>query len=1361
MKRILGLDLGTTSIGWAIVDQAENENEKSRIIKAGVRVNPLTADERTNFEKGKSITTTADRNLKHGMRINLQRYKLRRAQLIKILREHHIITDSTPLTEDGNRTTFETYRMRARAATQEITLEQLARVLLMINKKRGYKSNRKTDKNEDGQLIDGMSIARVLYEQRLTPGQYVLEQVLEKGRRNIPSFYRSDLTAEFNLVWDCQARYYPEVFTAEMKEKAQGRNSRDTNRLFFAVAGVNGEEIKDRKTRLLAYYQWRAQAVSAQIPLERAITVLCNINGDLANSSGYLGRISDYSKELAFNNQTVGQYLMRHMDADPHFSVKNKVFYRQDYLHEFNVIWETQAKFHRELTDELKHKVRDTVIFYQRRLKSKKKLLDVCELEGKEMEVKQDGVTKHITTGPRVAPKSSPIFQEFKLWQQLNHLTVGGLPLTQEQKTLLYHELLVNKELSKSKVQGLLKAKKAEVNFDKLQGNLTQVAMMQAYKNILEWSGHDVENFDKMSYEEKMLMVRSVFSALDAKTDFLEFNVFDLGDYTRQPAYRLWHLIYSYEDDKSPTGNESLIAHISRLTGLTNEYAKALAAVTFASDYGDLSAKAMARLLPHMLNGLNYSDACQAAGYRHSKRSLTKEEIENRPLDSRLQTLSKNTLRNPVVEKIVNQMINVVNAAMEEYGGPQHRFDEIHIEMARELKQTQQQREDTYRALQSRTNETGEIVKRLKEEFNIPRPSRNDIIRYRLYEELKMNGYHTLYSNTYIARENIFSRDFDIEHIIPQAKMFDDSIANKTLEARTVNLQKSDRTARDYVVDTYGPEGEAQYMQRIAYLNKPGTRRKYQRLTWRACDIPGDFLHRDLSDSQYIARKASEILTRVCRVIVTTNGSITDRLRQDWQLVDVLKELNLPKYRKLGLVETYENSEHKKIEQIKDWTKRNDHRHHAMDAITIAFTRREHIQLLNYLSSHDGAEQAIAHALKRKLVANRCFIPPMPIDELRHEAKRQLGQLLVSFKAKNKVVTRNVNKIARSSVRQRTLTPRHQLHNETVYGLRHRYVTEVAKVDAKMDAQRIATVANARQRHALMNRLDQFGGNAKLAFTGKNALKKVPVYLDDMHTRQVPERVKLVRLETYFTVRKPVGKDLRIEKVVDRQVRRVLEERKAAFGGDTAKAFANLEENPIWLNQEKGIAVKRVTIDASVLPIALHIKRDKWGNALHDSDGNTVPSDYVETAGNHHIAIYEDPDGNWQEEIVSYFEATRRAVNNEPIVNKCRNRDKGWKFMFTMKQNEYFVFPAQGFNPADIDLTDTARYADIAPHLFRVQKLSSHDYMFRHQYETSVTAGDSLPQGEAFIRITTINKMKGAVKVRVNHIGKIVAVGEY
>ena len=160
MKNILGLDLGTTSIGWAFVKEAETSEEKSSIVKIGVRVNPLTVDEQTNFNKGKPITTNAERTLKRGARRNLQRYKLRRAYLINELRNAGLITDAAILTEQGPGSTFETLRLRAKSATDKVSLEEFARILLMINKKRGYKSSRKVNNDEDGQLIDGMTVRK-------------------------------------------------------------------------------------------------------------------------------------------------------------------------------------------------------------------------------------------------------------------------------------------------------------------------------------------------------------------------------------------------------------------------------------------------------------------------------------------------------------------------------------------------------------------------------------------------------------------------------------------------------------------------------------------------------------------------------------------------------------------------------------------------------------------------------------------------------------------------------------------------------------------------------------------------------------------------------------------------------------------------------------------------------------------------------------------------------------------------------------------------------------------------------------------------------------------------------------------------
>ena len=166
MKKILGLDLGTASIGWAVVNEAENAGEESSIVQLGVRVNPLTVDEMTNFEKGKSITTNADRTLKRSARRNLQRFKIRRANLIEVLMQNNFISDSTSLCECGNKSTFETYFLRAKAAKEEISLGELARVLLMINKKRGYKSSRKAKQMNAG--MDG-SDERLCINKRTSP----------------------------------------------------------------------------------------------------------------------------------------------------------------------------------------------------------------------------------------------------------------------------------------------------------------------------------------------------------------------------------------------------------------------------------------------------------------------------------------------------------------------------------------------------------------------------------------------------------------------------------------------------------------------------------------------------------------------------------------------------------------------------------------------------------------------------------------------------------------------------------------------------------------------------------------------------------------------------------------------------------------------------------------------------------------------------------------------------------------------------------------------------------------------------------------------------------------------------------------
>lgn len=1494
MKRILGLDLGTTSIGWAYVIEGETQDE-SEIKQIGARVIQYDNFDKVDksgkvseskspeqdFASGRGLSPNAGRTLKRGARRNLDRYQLRRENLIDVLKKANIINTTTKLNEDGKHTTFQTWELRARAAKERIELNELARVLLAINKKRGYKSSRKAKNEDDGQLVDGMGIAKKLYEENLTPGQYVFQSMIG-GKKSVPDFYRSDLQNEFDKVWDFQRINYPEILTDEFYKELKGKGQRATSAMFWTKYKFNTADIKGledglknlntikydaRTQKKLQAYKWRSDAVTKQLDKEQVAYVLAEINNNLNNSSGYLGAISDRSKELYFNKLTVGQYLYNQLLENRHTSLRNQVFYRQDYMDEFEKIWTVQASFYPELTEKLKEEIRDIVIFYQRKLKSQKGLISFCELESKEMEV--NGKMK--TIGSRVAPKSSPLFQEFKIWQNLNNVLIkkagskkrtvkndNQTSLFEEEKEIfvldldakkhIFDELNIKGSLTSRFVIELLgyKPQDWQMNFSELEGNRTNQALYNAYLKILEIEGYnedllklsDAEEINikdlKTNASEIKEMVKLIFEVLGINTEILEFDAELEGkDFENQASYQLWHLLYSAEDDtnkfseedKMHYGNENigLKKQLCAKFGFKPEHAKILASITFQDDYGNLSSKAMRMIYPYIKEH-KYSEACEHAGYRHSKHSLTKDEIENRELKPRLDLLTKNSLRNPVVEKILNQMVNVINCLIDnenkqlEIQGkkPNFHFDEIRIELARELKKNAAERAELTTNINAAKIAHEKIYKLLQSEFGIKNPTRNDIIRYKLYEELKNNGYKDLYTNEYIPREILFSKQIDIEHIIPQSKMFDDSFSNKTIVYRKINLEKADKTAFDYIESKFGEASLNLFQQRVEGLYELGkknkeegiSKAKFQKLLKRESEIGDGFIDRDLRDSQYIAKKAKEILFQITRSVVSTTGQVTDRLREDWGLINVMKELNLPKYRALDLTEMEERKFGQKVEVIKDWTKRNDHRHHAMDALTVAFTKHNHIQYLNYLNARKNEKhklhnnilsiEALETVVKVDDNGDKKRVFKEPIANFRQIAKEHLEKVIISHKAKNKVVTKNKNKISGKEKPQVVLTPRGQLHKETVYGKYQYYESKEEKVGAKFDRATIEKVANPLFKQLLLQRLEANGNDAKNAFAGKNALDKNPIYINEEKSEKLPEKVKLVWFVEDYSIRKDITPDnfkdqKSIDKIIDRGIRRIMEGRLKEFGGDAKKAFSDLDKNPIWLNKENGITIKRVTISGVNNAEPLHYKKDHYGNPILDKVGNKIPVDFVSTGNNHHVAIYRvpvlDKEGQYvfdesnnqkyelQENVISFFEATTRVNQGLPVIDKEYKKSEGWEFLFSMKQNEYFVFPKTEkhekvnedtgettvvdvvvFNPNEIDLLNPDNYHIISPNLYRVQKFTIKDYFFRHHLETTVENDNKL-KGTTWLRYG-LNGIGNIIKVRINHIGQIVSVGE-
>src|SRR5690606_2317056 len=248
------------------------------------------------FEKGKPVSINADRTLKRGARRMLDRYQDRRKNLIEVLKNACIITSETKLAEDGKKTTHSTWSLRAKSAVEKIEKEEFGRVLLAINKKRGYKSSRKAKNEDEGQAIDGMAVAKRLYEENLTPGQLTY-QLLKDGKKFIPDFYRSDLQAELDKVWNFQKQFYPEIFTDEFYKELQGKGQRATSASFWGKYKFNIAENKGtREQKKLQAYQWRSGAISKQLEKEEVAFVVTEINNNLNSSSGYLGAISDRSK---------------------------------------------------------------------------------------------------------------------------------------------------------------------------------------------------------------------------------------------------------------------------------------------------------------------------------------------------------------------------------------------------------------------------------------------------------------------------------------------------------------------------------------------------------------------------------------------------------------------------------------------------------------------------------------------------------------------------------------------------------------------------------------------------------------------------------------------------------------------------------------------------------------------------------------------------------------------------------------------------------------------------------------------------------------------------------------------------------
>ena len=126
---VLGLDVGANSIGWALVSLGE-----SLPIRAGVRVFPEGVD---NYDTRKETSKSESRRVARGMRRQIMRRAARKAGLRRLLMAVGLSPD-----EDS----VDPYSLRRKCLDSALTPGEFGRVLVHLNQRRGFKSNRKTDR---------------------------------------------------------------------------------------------------------------------------------------------------------------------------------------------------------------------------------------------------------------------------------------------------------------------------------------------------------------------------------------------------------------------------------------------------------------------------------------------------------------------------------------------------------------------------------------------------------------------------------------------------------------------------------------------------------------------------------------------------------------------------------------------------------------------------------------------------------------------------------------------------------------------------------------------------------------------------------------------------------------------------------------------------------------------------------------------------------------------------------------------------------------------------------------------------------------------------------------------------------------
>ena len=365
-----------------------------------------------------------------------------------------------------------------------------------------------------------------------------------------------------------------------------------------------------------------------------------------------------------------------------------------------------------------------------------------------------------------------------------------------------------------------------------------------------------------------------------------------------------------------------------KAAGVVDDKAEKLANWVPSDGYLAYSREAIKRLLPHLQEGLQESKAVEL----EFPDQAIPERFDLLPslVDKRLPE-SIREITNPIVRRALAEVRKVINALVREHGLPR----KVVVELAREMKQGPKQRAEASKRNRLQQNRREDAKEQVFALMGNPH-SRKDIERFLLWKD--QDGI-CLFTGKPIPQTEIFAGEWEVDHIIPRWRSLDDSYLNKVLVQRQANAEKGNRTPAEWL----GPNSDAhrQLLQRAsnAFAGKRELAGKYARLRLEEFDASG-FAARQLNDTRFISKAVCSYLSLLYDVdqrvgektIMATRGGLTAELRRQWGLNDALSPL-LDKTGKPVLDATPGPDGEKR-------KSRADHRHHAIDAVTVAAASR-------------------------------------------------------------------------------------------------------------------------------------------------------------------------------------------------------------------------------------------------------------------------------------------------------------------------------------------------------------------------------------------------------------------------------------